>query len=292
MIWLIGSQGMLGCEIAELLALSDIEFIGTDMEVDITDLRQLTDFAVSIKPVDWIINCSAYTAVDKAESEPEKAYAINAEGVGNIAKIASTLGCRLVHFSTDYVFDGTKENPYNEADRPNPHSVYGKSKLAGERLLQEYHDRYFIFRISWLYGVFGPNFVKTMLRLFAERDELKVINDQFGSPTYAATLAKNTVRFLKSGSDDYGVYLYADKGFISWYDFAVKIRELATEYGLPGKEIKIIPTPTTEYPLPAPRPRNSRFDTSAICQMLKFETIDWASNLASFIRQIKSANCD
>ncbi len=169
MIWLIGQNGMLGSQIAIELNNADIPFEGTDIETDITDIDQLITFARE-KNIKWIINASAYTAVDKAESEELKAQKINCAGVGNIAQIADLLGAKMIHFSTDYVFEGTSQAPYKETDLPHPVSAYGRTKLSGELELAKNTARYFIFRISWLYGVHGANFVKTMIRLFNEKN--------------------------------------------------------------------------------------------------------------------------
>lgn len=286
MIWLIGNKGMLGSEIEEQLKKSGLDTISSDRETDITDLSVLQNFTHG-KDINWMINCSAYTAVDKAESDAELCKRINADGPANLAKIAKSLGAKLIHFSTDYVFDGQSERPYQPEDRPNPQSVYGSTKLEGEKNIQSETERYFIIRIAGLYGKYGPNFVKTMLRLFAERDEIKVVKDQIGAPTYALQLAKNIVALIKSDSEDYGVYHYSDAGKISWYDFALEIYNLAQEKGIIEKKVTIHPIPTSDYPTPAKRPAFSLLDSTLIQQKLGFEVRDWKENLIDYLASMK-----
>jgi len=284
-IWLIGQKGMLGQQITLELTKQNTPFVGTDIEVDITDIDQLISFAKG-KDIDWIINASAYTAVDKAESEQLIAQKINSTGVGNIAQIADIMGAKVIHFSTDYVFDGTNTKPYLETDLPHPVSAYGRTKLDGEIQLAQNTVRYFIFRISWLYGVYGANFVKTMVRLFNEKPELGIINDQKGSPTYAGTLAKNIVSLASSGSDAYGIYNYSDEGVISWYDFAVEIKGQAAKRGLAPATVKLNAITTDMYPTPAKRPANSAFNKSKV-RTLGFELIDWKENLNTYFNELE-----
>lgn len=284
MIWLIGYKGMLGTEIYEQFKNDNIDFVYSDKEVDISDLAQLEKFADK-KDISWIINCSAYTAVDKAESEFDVCNTINNIGVGNIAKIAQRINAKLIHFSTDYVFDGENKNPYDEGGSTNPQSVYGKTKLDGENSIISIFDKYFIIRISWLYGQYGGNFVGTMLRLFGERDEISVVSDQRGTPTYALELAKNIINLIKSDSELYGVYHYSDNGNISWYDFALKIYKIAKNIGLITRDIKIHPIPTDNYPTPAKRPAFSLLNKSKIKSNLKFNVVDWEKNLEHYLTE-------
>ncbi|MBC8485990.1 MAG: dTDP-4-dehydrorhamnose reductase [Candidatus Cloacimonetes bacterium] len=285
MIWLIGDKGMLGRQIATELNGAGIFFYGSDKEVDIGDITALEKF-VNHKSINWIINCSAYNFVDKCESEKDLAYQVNAFGVENLAKISNTINAKIIHFSSDYVFDGNSNKAYNESDIPTPLSVYGKSKLEGEKLIQRIKKQYFIFRISWLYGIYGNNFVKTMLRLFEEKNEINVINDQIGSPTYADGLAKNIVRLIKNNSEKYGIYHYSDEGEISWFDFAVQIQESAHNLGLISKKIKINPIKTSQYPTSAERPRYSRLDKTKVQRKLNFAILDWKMNLIKYIESV------
>ena len=235
-VWLLGDRGMLGRQIAVELRHGGFSFLGSDREVDIGDFRSLQAFSAE-KKISWIINCAAYTAVDRAETDSEAAFRINARGPENLARLAAGLGARLVHFSTDYVFDGLGRRPYVENDEPRPRSRYGASKWQGEKLLAAGWPSAFIFRISWLYGIFGNNFADTMLKFFRDKDEVRVVNDQFGSPTYAKVLAANVVRLVAGDSERYGLYHYCDSGVISWYDFAVAIMERALALKLLTKKI-------------------------------------------------------
>lgn len=283
MIWLIGKNGMLGKQVAQELKNNDIDFVGTDVETDITDIDQLISFARD-KDIKWIINASGYTAVDKAEAEELIAQKVNSVGVGNIAQVADLLGAKVIHFSTDYVFEGNGTTPYKETDLPHPVSAYGRTKLNGEIELVKNTTKYFIFRISWLYGIYGANFVKTMIRLFNEKPELGIINDQVGAPTYTGTLAKNLINLVKSDSNEFGIYHYSDEGNISWYDFAVEIRDQGAKKGLCPDSVKLNPITTDQYPTPATRPAYSVFDKAKV-QGLGFELIGWKDNLNTYFEE-------
>jgi len=204
MIWLIGNKGMLGTEVESLLIKYRLPYVATDREIDITDCRALRQFSED-KQLYWIINCAAYTAVDKAENEPDLAFKLNADGPLNIARIAGEKQAKLIHISTDYVFDGTKEGAYVEKDSPNPISVYGGSKYEGEKNIQKSLNEYFILRSAWLYGKHGNNFVHTMLRFFREKVEIRVVGDQWGSPTYAPDLAEAILGIVMMNSEAYGI---------------------------------------------------------------------------------------
>ena len=283
MIWLIGNKGMLGSEIEAQLQKNGMDYVASDRDVDITDESALDAFANG-KNIGWIINCSAYTAVDKAESDTNLCEQINATGPLNIAKIAKKTGAKLIHFSTDYVFDGNAQTPYRPEDTPNPQSVYGSTKLKGEENIRSVFNRFFVIRIAWLYGKYGPNFVKTMLRLFAERDELKVVSDQFGAPTYALILAKNVVNMIQRNNETFGVYHYTDAGKISWYDFAKEIYRIARMTDKIKKDVTIKPVPTSEYPTPAKRPAFSLLDCHKTVEKLGFEQVDWKDNLMYYLK--------
>ena len=282
MIWLIGNKGMLGNDVEILLRKEGLDFIATDMDIDITDYELLNRFAER-KRIDWIINCSAYTAVDKAEDEPEKAFKINADGVKNIAKVAMFKNARLIHISTDYVFNGRKKKPYTESDPPNPIGVYGKSKLLGEENIKSVLASYFIIRTAWLYGKNGNNFVNTMLKLFNIRDEVKVVSDQFGSPTYTVDLAKLILKIIENNSENYGIYHFTNEGKISWFDFASKIYEIAKEIGTVKKEVKVIPISNYEYTTKAKRPIDSYMSKEKVKEAFGIKIRPWDKALREFL---------
>jgi len=250
-----GANGQLGAELVHLSAEDfTIQGYGRDT-LDFTSLEQCRQAMAQFRP-DAVIHCAAYTAVDKAESEPDEAFRVNAAGTRNLAVAAREVGAKLCYISTDYVFDGTSEIPYNEIDRTNPQTVYGKSKLAGEQAVTSLHDRYFIVRTSWVYGKYGQNFVKTMLKLGKEKDELKVVHDQIGSPTYTLDLALFLLELVRT--ECYGIYHASNTGVCSWYDFAAAIFEES------GTAIKLEPCTTDDFPRPAPRPAFSVMDHSSI----------------------------
>jgi dTDP-4-dehydrorhamnose reductase len=285
-IWLLGDRGMLGRQIAGEFEKSGFFFYATDKEVDICQMQALQKF-VHGKNITWLVNCAAYTAVDRAEDEAKLAFAINAAGVENLARLSCQIGAKLVHFSTDYVFDGQSRIPYRETDQANPLTQYGVSKWQGEEKLIALLPSYFIFRISWLYGIYGTNFVHSMLKLFREKDEVRVVNDQFGSPTYAAALAKNIVKLIAEDSVHYGLYHYSDSGVISWHEFALKIMEYALQFKLIDKQIPLLPIPTAAFPTRAARPAFSVLDKSKVQSELKFALFDWKINLEKFFREVQ-----
>ncbi len=283
-IWLVGAAGMLGRQLAREFENRGWPYFATDLEVDICRPRDLQDFARG-KQVRWLVNCAAYTAVDRAESEAERALAVNAGGVENLARLATELGARIIHFSSDYVFAGDREEPYAEDAPPRPLSRYGWSKWQGETRLAACCQAFFLLRISWLYGVYGPNFVQTMLKIFREKEKARVVNDQFGSPTYAAALAGNVAGLIASGSGRYGIYHYCDGGVISWHDFAARIMDLALEFGFIAKKIPLEAIPTSAFPTAAARPRYSALDSGKAVRDLGFQVRDWQLNLADFFRE-------
>ena len=282
MIWLIGNKGMLGSEMELMLQKNNLDYIASDMDVDIIDYNVIKDFADN-KSISWIINCSAYTAVDKAEDEAEAAYKINDTGVLNIVKIAKEKGAVLIHFSTDYIFDGTQKGAYTEEDITNPLGVYGKSKLRGEEHIIQMLSKFFIFRISWLYGEYGNNFVHTMLRLFGEREEVHVVDDQQGSPTYTIDVANMVIAVIQNNTNTYGVYNYTNDGLTNWYEFAREIFRVAKKIGLLNKEVKILPIKTADYPTKAKRPANSYFSKEKIKSQMKIDIRPWRDSLYKFL---------
>jgi len=251
-----GANGQLGQEIVCLSGLVETDIIGFGRDrLDVANLDQCRNVIHDIKP-DAVIHCAAYTKVDMAESEPDEAYRINAYGTRNVAVATEEIGAKLVYISTDYVFDGQANQPYREYDCPNPRSVYGKSKLAGEQLAQTLCRRYFIVRTSWVYGKYGLNFVKTMLKLAGEKDKLRVVHDQVGAPTYTFDLAHFILDLVRS--DYYGIYHATNSGVCSWYEFAKAIFEES------GIEVTVEPCTTEEFPRPAPRPAYSVLDHGGI----------------------------
>ena len=225
--------------------------------LDITNKQQLESY-FSNNELDYCINCAAYTAVDLAEGNSDLAYAVNSEGPKNLAEVCNKHQVKLLHISTDFVFDGKKQTPYMETDIPNPLGIYGASKWQGERNIQEAMETYFIIRTSWLYSEYGNNFMNTMLKLSETRDEISVVSDQIGSPTYAGDLAGVLVKIVLSSSTNYGVYHYSNSGAISWYDFAVEIFKQF------GKTIEVKPIKTEDYPTEAKRPKYSVLEKSKL----------------------------
>jgi dTDP-4-dehydrorhamnose reductase len=241
-------------------------------DLDITNKQQLESY-FSNNELDYCINCAAYTAVDSAEEQSDLAYAVNAEGPKYLAEVCQKHQVTLIHISTDFVFDGQKRIPYLETDAPNPLSVYGASKLQGERSIQETTEAYFIVRTSWLYSEYGKNFMKTMLSLSETLNEISVVSDQIGSPTYAGDLAEVLIQIVLSSSTNYGVYHYSNSGTISWYDFAVEIFKQF------GKTIEVKPIKTKDYPTAAKRPKYSVLDTTKIKNNFDYTINDWQESL-------------
>ena len=274
-ILVTGANGQLGSEIKMLAPnYPNFEFIFTDIEdfpLDQSDVI-VANFNI-IKP-DIVINCAAYTAVDKAEQDQVVADAINHLAIATLANLCNDSGAKLVHISTDYVFDGTSPIAYTETDIPNPKSVYGVTKLAGEIACMKNCPESIIIRTAWVYSEFGNNFVKTMLRLMTERDSLSVVNDQVGSPTYAADLAQVILTILNSDKWESGIYHYSNAGEISWYDFAMDIKEIG------NKTCDITGIPASSYPTPAERPAYSLLDKSKIQAVYGIEPIDYKISLA------------
>ena len=271
-----GANGQLGQAIQFVAGnYPKIEFVFcSSLDLDITNKENCESVFDIIKP-DFCINAAAYTAVDKAESEPEKAELINVIGAKNLAESCKKANAKLIHISTDFVFDGSKKEPYNEADLPNPKGVYGRTKLDGEIAIQEVFDAYFIIRTSWVYSQFGNNFMKTMLRLASERSSLNVVNDQIGTPTNAVDLANAILKIVesKTSNDQYGIYNFSNEGQCSWFDFAKKIFEI--------NEVKIDlnPIPTIQFPTPAERPKYSVLDKTKFKKTFGFAIQSWETSI-------------
>jgi dTDP-4-dehydrorhamnose reductase len=241
-------------------------------DLDISSENQVNVFFSNHK-IDWCINCAAYTAVDKAETEFILAQKINSEGAKNLALACKKHEIKLIHISTDFVFDGSKNEPYTELDQPNPINIYGQTKLNGENEICSNLNSYFIIRTSWLYSEFGHNFMKTMLRLSSERDELNIVNDQIGTPTYAVDLATAILKIISLNSAKYGLYHYSNDGIATWYDFANAIFEIN------NISITTHPIPSTAFPTPAKRPKYSVLDKSKIKNTFDLEIPHWMQSL-------------
>lgn len=286
MIWLIGNKGMLGQDVEKLFKRKRLSYLASDKEVDITDYPTLKEFTKNIE-IAWIINCSGYTDVDKAEKEIEKAFQINRDGVRNISKIAVEKQAKLIHISTDYVFNGKKNThlSYMEDEKTEPINIYGESKLAGEREIKETLKKYFIIRTAWLYGMGGKNFVSTMLKLFKEKEEIKVVSDQWGSPTYTVDLAKGILEIINNDSDKFGIYHFTNKGVTNWYEFAREIYRKSKKLGIidSNKEVEIRGIETKEYPTPAQRPKWSLLSKEKIKRELNLDIRNWEDALADFL---------
>jgi dTDP-4-dehydrorhamnose reductase len=284
-IWLIGNAGMLGHDVEQLLSQRGFDYCATDREVDITDISCLDSYMSKnrMTSINYIINCAAYTAVDMAESESEKAFKLNAEGPRHLAEIAQKKGATLIHISTDYVFDGEKETPYDEDDTPHPLGVYGKSKLEGEKLVQTESDHYFILRTAWLFGKNGKNFVKTIVKLLKERDELRIVNDQRGSPTYTKDLAEVIVTIIEKSLHSHGIYNVTNEGQTTWYGFAKEIYRYVREKGIITRDTQMIPIASSEYKTPAQRPKNSSLCKEKLKNQLGITLRPWQEALYEYL---------
>ena len=283
MLWLIGCKGMLGTEIARQLTEKNIDFVGTDIDVDITNLQALADFARG-KNISYIINCSAYTAVDKAESDADFAKKLNEDGPRNIANLANQIHAVMIHISTDYVFDGTGTSPYTEDMPIAPIGVYGKTKAAGEAAVRQNLKEYYIIRTAWLYGWAGKNFVYTMIKAMNTHDSVKVVNDQKGSPTFAGDLADIILKLINKKTVPYGTYHCTDLGEITWWDFTNEIKKQGIEAGLiTNKNCVVNPCATSEYPTPAKRPAYSVLCKDKIQNALGITLPDWKQSLKKFL---------
>ena len=276
-----GANGQLGNSLRrELEADSSIEAIYTDANtLDITDYGTLNRFFED-NPVDMVINCAAYTAVDRAESDDLKAAAINTGAVGNLGQAAAKHGMKVIHVSTDYVFSGETFRPYEENDEPYPQSIYGRTKLEGEGLLTSFCSNAMIIRTAWLYSEFGSNYVKTMLRLADEREEINVVSDQIGSPTYAGDLAHAIHLIIKHENWQPGIYHFTDEGVASWYDFTKAI------FDITGKKTKVNAIRTSQYPTPAKRPLYSVFSKNKIKRNYGLEIPYWRDSLKRCLEQM------
>lgn len=280
-----GANGQLGSEIRKISGMfPEMEFCFTDVaELDITNPVKVAELLAGFKP-DYLVNCAAYTAVDKAETDLETATLLNATAVGILAEQSAKVNCKMIHISTDYVFDGRGPRPYKEDDQVDPQSAYGKTKLEGEVLCLKFNPESIIIRTSWLYSAFGNNFVKTMVRLGNERSELGVIADQIGSPTNAADLARailTIISSVKSVEKKFvpGIYHYSNEGVASWYDFAKAIFEIAEI------NCQVKPIATEDYPSPVQRPPYSVMNKSKIKLIFGLQIPHWRDSLIEYFQK-------
>jgi dTDP-4-dehydrorhamnose reductase len=285
-ILITGSNGQLGSEIKELSSEYNYNFFFTNKEeLDISDKKSVQEFVTS-KSINTIINCAAYTAVDKAEGDEINAGKINHLAVNNLAQISKDKNIKLIHVSTDYVFDGENFQPYNENDLTNPTGIYGKTKLDGENAMQSINPlNSIIIRTSWVYSSFGNNFVKTMLRLGQERDSLGVIFDQVGTPTYARDLAKAILDIITNITNErVAIYNYSNEGVLSWYDFAKEIMQMA------NIECQVTPIETKEYPTPCARPHYSLLNKAKIKKEFNVTIPYWKDSLSECLQTLGESN--
>lgn len=295
-ILLTGARGQLGCCLRDILdRRPDIEYVATDvvasdaegvLALDLTDAEAVS--RMTEDGFDFIVNCAAYTAVDKAEDQPELCRAVNSDAVGNIGEAATRTGVKVIHVSTDYVFGGDGCRPYRTTDPVNPRSVYGSTKLEGEwRLIKAMGEGYAIIRTAWLYSPYGNNFVKTMMRLGNERESLNVVADQIGTPTYAPDLAAAIVKMIDADLPESGIFHFTDEGVASWYDFAVAIMEMA---GITGCNVH--PCESEEYPTKATRPFYSVLSKKKIRDQYGVVTPYWRDSLKNCIKVLSNGIID
>ncbi len=277
-VLITGAKGQLGSDLLKILSPSHEVFGFSHQELSVEDMNAVWDKVRTRKP-EVVIHAAAYTHVDDCEKNLEKAYLVNALGTRNVAVASQKVGARLVYISTDYIFDGRKGEPYLEFDPPNPLSVYGKSKLAGEWYVKNFLDKFYIVRTSWLYGLNGRNFVKTILELAENKPFLKVVNDQVGSPTYTLDLAQKIAELIES--DYFGIYHITNQGYCSWFDFARKILELS------GVDKKVEPVKTEGFPRPAPRPKFSVLENFVLKNSGFSLLRSWEEALTDFIKELQ-----
>ncbi|MCU1760422.1 dTDP-4-dehydrorhamnose reductase [Pseudomonas sp. 14P_8.1_Bac3] len=279
-ILVCGQHGQVSRELQQRLNVSNEVVVPGRDQLDLTQPEHIRQRVRQVRP-DLIINAAAYTAVDQAESEPDVAFAINATAPGILAEEALVLGIPLIHYSTDYVFDGSINAPYTEDDTPNPLGVYGQSKLAGEQAITAVQGQHLILRTSWVYSTHGRNFLLTMQRLLQEKPELRIVADQIGAPTWAGTIANSTLalieRWQTGQAGDWGTYHLTAQGETSWFGFAQAIGEALKEQGKPCAQL--LPIPSSDYPTPATRPLNSRLDCSRLLREWGVSQPDWQTAL-------------
>ena len=299
---IIGSRGQLGAEVVRACSLRGIPYAAADVDtepsVDVVSEWSVHSF-LGDERGGWIVNCAAYTSVDDAEDHPDDAAAVNATGPGIVAAAARALDATFIHVSTDYVFDGASRMPYREEDAPAPRNVYGATKLDGERAAAREWCKLIILRTAWLYGGMGvprpgckqgSNFVRTMLRLFAERGEARVVDDQWGNPTYARDLAGAIVEIIVRGVTAYGVYHCVNAGCATRFEFAEEILHRGRDLGLVTRTVTLTPVATADYPTRATRPANSCLDTGKLRSVVGVSMRNWREALQEYLRELRDAS--
>jgi dTDP-4-dehydrorhamnose reductase len=291
-IALFGAAGQVGSDCEKALLSEGYQVLSlTRMDVDFANPEDVAKKVAQLSP-DFVVNACAYTAVDKAEDDVALADAVNHQSVMSMAKACADLSIPLLHLSTDYVFDGNGNRPYKEDDTVNPLGVYGETKLAGEHAIQQNMKQYIILRTSWVFGENGNNFVKTMLRLASERDQLSVVDDQFGRPSYAGDIVEVILAFVNRYCDDgnlpWGIYHCSSEGETTWYGFAKAIFEKAEELGVIQQKPELSPIPSSQFPTPAPRPAYSVLSTEKLSSVIGGSLPAWEEGLAKFLLHIKA----
>ena len=285
-----GATGQLGRETLLALQAADEEVIGIGRrDIDFSRPDRVAE-GIAAQRADWVINCAAYTQVDKAEEDRQQAFLVNRDSAKAVAEGVATYGGRLVHISTDFIFDGEQSHPYAEDDPADPLGVYGQSKWEGEQAVREVMPDALIVRTAWVYGVHGHNFVKTMLRLAAERDELRVVDDQIGTPAWTADITQALLSLIEA--DASGLFHFTNEGVASWYDFASEILANARELGFPVRAKEIVPIATTDFPLPATRPPYSVLSKVKIRQILDYRIPHWRHSLTAMMKALQEGPPD
>jgi dTDP-4-dehydrorhamnose reductase len=285
-VLVLGAGGQVGQAVVRAAAGGEI-IAKTRSEVDISDAGSVDRVLAETRP-DWLVNAAAYTAVDLAEDEPAKAAAINDVAAGIIAEGAVRAGCRVLHLSTDFVFDGSSSRAYSTGDEPHPLSVYGKTKLGGEKRILDSACAGIVLRTAWVYASVGRNFVLTMLRLMREREQVRVVGDQIGAPTWSTSIARLVWGLMRANAPA-GIYHWTDLGVASWYDFAVAIQEEALVRGLLPRAVPIVPIATADYPTRARRPAFSVLDSSATRALALAPAVHWRGNLRAMLDELRTA---
>jgi len=284
-ILVTGSTGQLGCEVVRMFNMDGMEVTGIGRKtLDFCQPEQVMEWVSRFK-ADWVINCAAYTRVDMAEQEPDKAFLINRDATRAVAEGVRSYQGRLLHISSDFIFDGQQSHPYSEEDAPNPLGVYGQSKLEGEEAVLEVMPEALILRTAWVYGAQGNNFVKTILKFASERNEIQVIDDQLGSPTWSNDLANTIGTMINSEAS--GIYNFTNEGVASWYDLANEVVIVASQLGYPVKTAYVRPMPACDYKALATRPAYSVLSKRKIRNVLNFHIPHWRESLREMLTQLR-----